>query len=495
MQIEKDVVGLKEALAMVPLYAHDSCRMNESNIKDFRGEMRSESENHSNYSELGIDREKGSMALSDIGGTAKSERSLGGGLDEGNRNMSEERLDTLMAPDPRGAASTANIAELPVAVFRQIVRCIPFEKSKSKSFASTGIEKDAHRDGSEHGGSSTLQTLRKSRQSISSLSPCTLHGDKEVSAEELEAINIFVMDRTKLIAFDSQTPTLCLDRLCCEGLASLPSSSTGGIYKCTNSPMVVSIHVLYGVLPVPVMAEANALKTPAKCLRDKGRSHDDWQASIPLSSSVPSPTIKESDSLLKMIHLDQRAVRLCPLSLLPHLQAGLTVHVYDHHSNVSNTLTLQGMTLGRLALFLGHKETLDNLSLMAEGILLHASSLLRMSRVKINEKDVCTRVELDLNSNQDSTKAGDEFVTSPSEATGVRVPDLPVDLSFATSDDNQHTRVSTRTTPLPYIPIASSAIHSNSSVRNGKSNYMINPHSQKLKKAKALLEQYKLQAN
>jgi hypothetical protein len=538
MQIEEDVVGLKEALAMVPLYAHDSCMMNDRDIKDFRGGMRSESGNYSNHSELRIDRENGSMALSDIGGPAKSESSLAGGSNEGHRNMIEGRLDTLIAPDRSMAASTADIAELPVAVFRQIVRYIPFEKSKSKSFASVGIEMDAHRDGSEHGGPSigiemdahrdgsemdahrdgiemdahrdgsehggpsTLKILKKSRQSISSLSPCALDGNKEISAEELEAINKFVMDRSKLVAFDCRTPTLCLDRLCCEGLVSLPSSSTGGIHKCTNFPMVVSIHILYGVLPVHVMAEANALKISSKCFRDRNQSHDDWQASVPLLSSTSSPAINESDSLLKTIHSDQRAVRLCPLNLLPNLQSGLTVHVYDHHSNVSNTLTLQGMTLGRLALFLGQKETLDDLSLMAEGILLHASSLLRISRVKINEKYVCTRVDLDSNSDKNSTKAGDELVTSPSQATGVRVSDLPADLSPATSDGNQHTReqviderVSARTTHLPYIPIASLAIHSNSSVRNGKSNYMVNPHSQKLKKAKALLEQDKLQTN
>jgi hypothetical protein len=490
--IEEDAEGLEEALALVPLYTHDSCMMNDSNLKEIGYRKRNGGENDS---EGEMDRQIESMASFGIGETAKNESSVGGVSNKGGKKLIGGRLSTSIVPNH--IASTSNIAELPVAVFRQIVRYILFEECKAVAFASTGVDRNLHGDRSEQGGLSTLQALKNQKKNIVRFTSCVLDGDKEVSAEELENINNFIMARTKLIAFDFRSPTLCLDRLCCEGIVSVPSSSATGVgrvFKDTNSPIMVSIYILYGVLPVPIMAEMNALKNPSKYFKDRRRSHNNWRPSIPLLSSISSPAIKESNSILKTVQSDRRAVRLCPLNILPNLQSGLTVHVYDHHSNVSNTLTLQGMMLGRLALFLGHEETLDDLSLMAKGILLHASTLLSISHVEMGGKNMCTSIGLDLNATKNSAKAGDEVMISPSQATRVIVSDLPQDLSFVALHNNHQTkvedpneRVSVTTPYLVNLNTASSVNHSPSSIRNGKSNYTISQRSQKLNKARAFL--------
>jgi hypothetical protein len=76
--------------------------------------------------------------------------------------------------------------------------------------------------------------------------------------------------------------------------------------------------------------------------------------------------------------------------------------------------------------------------------------------------------------------------------SGVTVSDLPRNLSFVALGNNHQTemkdpneRVSITTPYLANLMTASSVNHSHSPIRNGKSDYTISQHSQKLNEARA----------
>lgn len=523
MRIQDDAETLKVAYDLIPLYVHDDYLEKDCDALEVKGRNRGEVEGENNSNDSGIETEERSKTNTSryVGGAAKDEREgLEGGSDKGATKSIVGGSFTSSIPHPTstsssgtGTKSSSNIAELPVALFRQIVRYTPFGRSKTTSVR--GIERKGCGESSkgEGGGLLIPQALKKNR-SISSRSLCALDGDKEVSAWEIEAINTFIMARTQLIAAsDGSTPTLRLDRQCCEGLASL-ASSTGKIpsqiREGADSSKVVTIHILYGVLPVHIQAEVNALETSSKCFRERNQSHNNWQSNVTSLSSTARLAIEESHAVLKTkgVQSDRRAaaLRLCPLHLISHLQMGLTMHVYDHHSNVSSMLTLQGLTLRRLALALslGINESDEGLSLVAEGILRHASSLLSISRVNINGRDICIRINLHLDANRNSTQASEDVVTPHLRVIGAKVSDLRVGSSlFVSADDNKKTRktfsnkflnfVSDSKPTLPIsltsIPITQIAHRSNPALRNGNNSYIVNPQRQKLLKAKALLAQ------
>jgi hypothetical protein len=78
----------------------------------------------------------------------------------------------------------------------------------------------------------------------------------------------------------------------------------------------------------------------------------------------------------------QPALRMCPLPRLTTLQAGLTVHVYDAQSCVSQVVTLQGRTLLRVAEGLGvSPREMHDLTSLGRRILDVSGEILHITRL------------------------------------------------------------------------------------------------------------------
>ena len=332
--------------------------------------------------------------------------------------------------------------------------------------------------------------------------------DEDICIDELSAVTKFLMLKTSLIlrreilknteeiknsspVFPVFTPTLCLDRLCCEGIATLHGWYTVRSERTDIVSSLFNVHVLYGVMPPNKKAGIDALECTTKSLHGNRRGN--------ATNKSPTQAIDENENENENNGINRDILRYCPTSELLVLQSGLSLHVYDTIRKTRKLITLQGKNLDRVISYCGLNKSKFNVTELGCKVLLNATHLLRTIWSTENGRNSFVDVEL----NFSERTRYDLGVESGPESTVESVqPISPADKVLTKAKQKEiNGSLKSKQTVLsvlpPTIPGSGRGISSGKQKRkqnnvhtvcDGKSNTIVNPRLQKLAAARAFMQ-------